>query len=237
MGNTFYFSVYNECCGRHIHDYPQILVPLRETLYICIESLEYKVTSRELCFIPSNMMHQCHFLSSLLVINIPRDVLEKKDAGLLTYPLIIPFRNQITQLVELIREEIKQNPNSKAVCYLYNYLYTKLLENCSTASMRYISDHYDEPITVKQLAEIENYNVTYFNDWFKQQTGFTPSLYLRYIRINKAKELLVETDLSIMEIAAMVGYSNNSTLTRAFHSLMGMTPKDYRECSCFKKTV
>jgi len=102
--------------------------------------------------------------------------------------------------------------------------------------MRYISDHYDEPITVTQLAEMENYNVTYYNDWFKSQTGFPPSLYLRYVRISKAKELLTQTNFNIMEVAAMVGYSSNSTLTRAFHSLTGMTPKEYRECPCFKKT-
>ena len=236
MGNTFQFSIYNECCGQHSHEYPQILVPLKETLHICIGNLEYDVTSRELCFIPPDMMHRCHFLSSLLVINFPREVLDKKDSGLLTYPLIIPFRAQITNLVELIRDELGQNPDSKAVGFLYDYLYTKLLENCSTASIRFIRDHYDEPITVTQLAGIENYNVTYFNDWFKQQTGFPPSLYLRYVRISKAKKLLAETGFSIMEIAAMVGYSGNSTLTRAFHSLTGMTPKAYRDCSCFKKT-
>ncbi|SFG21925.1 hypothetical protein SAMN05660649_01005 [Desulfotomaculum arcticum] len=50
MNKTFYFSIYNECCGRHVHDYPQILVPLRKTLHICIGSLKYEVTSRELCF-------------------------------------------------------------------------------------------------------------------------------------------------------------------------------------------
>lgn len=236
MSNMFNFYVYNECCDQHTHDYPQILVPLCETLYICIGNIEYEVKPRELCFIPLDTMHQCNFLSRLMVINIPGDVLEKRGSGVLTHPLIIKSSNQITRLLELIREELKQNPNSKDVGYLYSYLYTKLLENCSTASMRYIREHYDEAITVTQLAELENYNVTYFNDWFKQQTGFTPNLYLRYIRINKAKELLVDTDLSIMEIAAMVGYSSNSTFTRSFHELTGITPKTYRECPCFKKT-
>jgi len=91
--------------------------------------------------------------------------------------------------------------------------------------MRYIIEHYDQSITVTQLAELENYNVTYFNDWFKQQTGFPPSLYLRNVRISKAKELLVTTGLSIMEIAVMVGYSSNSTLTRAFHSQTGINQR------------
>lgn len=52
-----------------------------------------------------------------------------------------------------------------------------------------------------QLAKIENYNVTYYCDWFKQQTGLSPSFYLRNTRIQRAKELLVTTNFSVMEIA------------------------------------
>lgn len=236
MENIFNFCIYNECHGEHCHDYPQILVPLDKTMHIWIGGMEYDVTPRELCLIPPDIRHQCNFLSQLLVINIPREALERKNPGCLSCPLIIPIRNQITQLVELIKAELKQDPDSKSVDYLYSYLYHKLMESCSISSIRFISDHYDQPITVQQLADIENYNVSYYNDWFKEQTGFPPNLYLRYVRISKAKELLIETDFSIMEIAVMVGYSSNSTLTRAFHTLTGMTPKEYRECPCFHKT-
>lgn len=237
MNDTLNFCIYNECHGEHSHDDPQILAPLEETMHIRIGTAEYDVTPQELCLIPPEIRHQCNFLSQLLVINIPREALERMKPGFLSYPLIIPIRNQITQLMELIQTEWKQNPDSKSVHYLYSYLYSKLMENCAaTTSIKYISDHYDQPITVRQLADIESYNVTYYNDWFKEQTGFSPNLYLRYVRINKAKELLRETEFSIMEIAVMVGYSSNSTLTRAFHSLTGMTPREYRECPCFKKT-
>jgi AraC-type DNA-binding domain-containing proteins len=235
MYHTLNFCIYNECQGEHSHDYPQILVPLEETMHIKIGTMEYTVTPQELCLIPPDIRHQCNFLSQLLVINISKEELERKNHSGLSYPLIIPIRNQITQLIELIQAELKQDPDSKSVQYLYSYLYSKLLESCSTSSIKYICENYDQPITVQQLAEIENYNVTYYNDWFKELTGFPPNLYLRYVRINKAKELLIETDFSIMEVAVMVGYSSNSTLTRAFHSLTGMTPKEYRECPCFKK--
>lgn len=235
MLRTFNFQIYNECHGLHGHDYPQIMVPLQEPLRIEIDNLEYDVSSQELCLVPAHILHQCHFHSSLLVINIPRDMLEKKDSGLLTYPLVVPLRKQVTQLVELIQAELQQNPQSRAVDYLYKYLYTKLIENCSAPSIRYIQEHYNEQLTTSQLAALENYNATYYNDWFKQQTGLSPMLYLRHVRINKAKELLADSSFSIMEIALMVGYSSNATLTRAFHSLTGMTPKDYRACPCFKR--
>lgn len=231
------FRIYNECRGGHIHDtYSQILIPLKEILGIYIGDMFYDVLPQGLCYIPPGMMHQCQFVGGLLVINIPEDMIDKRDVGVLSYPLIIQMQNQMVELVHIIQTEIEQNPNSKAVYYLYNYLFSKLVENSSTASVRYISQYYDQPITVAQLAKLENYNPTYFNDWFKQQTGFSPNHYLRYVRISKAKEFLETTDYSIMEIAAMVGYSSNSTLTRAFHEVTGITPKAYRAEISLAKT-
>ena len=230
-------QVYHECMGMHDHTYPQILVPLQGTMTISIGETDYQVTPQELSFVPSGMAHQCNYRGKLLVINLVGELTEKQDMVLLSYPLIVSMKGQIIQLVELIQQELKQNPQSKTVRYLYSYLYGKLIENCAAPSIRYIAEHYDMPITVNQLAEIENYNATYYSDWFKQQTGCSPSLYLRHIRVSRAKELLIDSNFSVMEIAVMVGYSSNSTFTRAFHSITGMTPKAYRECPCFAKKL
>ncbi len=234
MDQKVNIQIFNECKGEHTHVYPQILVPLQETMKIQVGEMEYEVTPQELCFIPAGMVHQCNYLGKLLVLNLSQDMAETQDAVLLSSPLIVSMRGQIMQLVELIQTELRQNPESKSVRYLYSYLYSKLLDNCAAPSIRYISEYYNQPITVHQLAKIESYNVTYYSDWFKQQTGFSPSFYLRCIRINRAKELLTTTNFSVMEIAVMVGYSSNSTFTRAFHNITGMTPKAYRECPCFK---
>ena len=104
------------------------------------------------------------------------------------------------------------------------------MDNCAAPSIRYLSEHYDLPITVNQLAEMENYNVTYYNDWFKQQTGCSPSLYLRRIRIERAKELLLKTHYSMMDIAIMVGYSSNSTLP-GFSQHYGNDAQTFREAN------
>lgn len=227
---------FNECSGEHMHTYPQILVPMRAPLKIRIGNARYEVTQQELCLVPAGMTHCCDYVGKLLAINLSEDMLDNRDMTLLSSPMIVSMRGQIVQLVELIQAEIRQNADSKAVRYLYSYLYSKLLENCAAPSIRYIAEHYDLPITVNQLAEMESYNVTYYNDWFKQQTGCSPSLYLRRVRVDRAKELLLDTGFTVMEIAVMVGYSSNATFTRAFHSITGMTPKAYRECACRRQT-
>lgn len=223
------FQMFQECRGAHIHEtYSQIMIPLKLQMGVCIGGVIYEVKPEAVIFIPPGLEHQCHHQGLLMVVNIPQELIEHRDAGMLSSPLILERQMQIMKLVQLIQAELEANPESKAVHYLYNYLYSKLVENSTTASVRYITENYDQPITVAELARLENYNPTYFNDWFKQQTGFSPNNYLRCVRISKAKELLDTTAFSVMEIAAMVGYSSNSTLTRAFHEVTGMTPKKYR---------
>lgn len=219
---------YRECLGKHSHLYAQILIPVDKSMTIYIEEQEYRVTSQELCFIPEKMTHQCDFYGKMIVMNLPEDI-NGKEGIFLTSPIIVSMMGQILQLVELIQTEMKHNPKGKAIEFLYQFLYSKLMEQYAPPSIRYISEHYDMPITVEQLAEMENYNVNYYNDWFKQQTGISPGLYLRQIRIEKAKKLLEDTLYGVTDIAIMVGYSSNSTFTRAFHGVTGMTPKEYRK--------
>ena len=230
MNQKLDIQFFNECTGSHAHECPQILVPLQSAMKLIIQDADYEVTLQELCFIPAGMSHRCNYMGRLLVINLTGDLSDNKDTSMLSHPVVVSMRGQITQLVEMIQAELKRDPNSNSVRYLYSYLYSKLAENCAAPSIRYIGDHYDLPITVNQLAEIERYNVTYYNDWFKQQTGYSPSLYLRQVRVERGKELLSDSNFSVMEIAVMVGYSSNSTFTRAFHSITGMTPKEYRKC-------
>ncbi|MGN1014126.1 MAG: AraC family transcriptional regulator [Butyricicoccus sp.] len=231
MNPTMEIQLFHECRGEHAHAYPQILVPLESPLSVSMQDSTYIATPQELLFIPAYMQHCCDYQGKLLVINLSQTELDSSETLMLTYPLCISMEGQIIRLVELIRTERKQNPDSSSIRYLYSYLYSKLLEHSAPPSIRYINEHYQEPITVYQLAKMESYNVTYYNDWFKQQTGVSPIHYLRCLRINRAKELLSSTSYSVMEIALLVGYSCNSTFTRAFHNVTGMTPKEYRDAS------
>lgn len=228
MNSEFHIHMFQECSGEHTHDYLQILVPLKKSMRITIEDTEYTITHQELCFIPEGMRHECDFYGEMFAINFT-DQSEELVSSLLHQPIIVPMQGQITQLVELIQAELKQDPNSKSVRYLYTYLYSKLLDHQRPPSIQYIYEHYDLPITVNELADMERYNVTYFNDWFKQQTGVSPGSFLRRTRVEKAKELLEETNNNLTDIAIRVGYSSNATFTRAFKNITGTTPTAYRE--------
>lgn len=93
----------------------------------------------------------------------------------------------------------------------------------------YINQHYTEPITLEELAEMCHLSKTYFISSFKRVIGQTPYDYLLRLRIAKAKMLLETTDYAIKEVADMCGFQKTNTFTSHFRTVAHMTPSEYRE--------
>jgi two-component system response regulator YesN len=68
----------------------------------------------------------------------------------------------------------------------------------------------------------------YFIRLFKEYYGLSPMKYLLYVRLNAAKDMLANTDLTISEIAVAVGYVNAPTFSRVFRNNENITPSEYR---------
>ena len=93
---------------------------------------------------------------------------------------------------------------------------------------RYIHTHLDEQITPHLLAEKLNMNCSYLCTLFKKETGMTVSHYVRQEKIRAARQLLVGSDLSLVEISEALGFSSQSYFGRVFRESTGMTPEAYR---------
>ncbi len=68
----------------------------------------------------------------------------------------------------------------------------------------------------------------HLNRCFVQETGLAPGSYLNRYRIQKARCLLLEQDLSITEVMGSVGFSDSSYFTRVFRREVGMSPSEYQ---------
>lgn len=94
---------------------------------------------------------------------------------------------------------------------------------------QYINEHYSEQITLESMARELYLNPVYLGALFKSKTGISFTNWLLTVRIEKAKELLKTSQLSIYEIAERVGYQDAKHFSRLFAKHEGIKPNEYRK--------
>ena len=94
--------------------------------------------------------------------------------------------------------------------------------------IEYIDRHFDEELNANILAKQFYMSPSYFSHLFKKRVNKTVTEYINEIRISHAKSFLEREDMSIGEIASLVGFSDINYFSRKFKALTGMTPSEYR---------
>jgi AraC-like DNA-binding protein len=93
----------------------------------------------------------------------------------------------------------------------------------------YIADNHKSNISLKNVAEYVHLNASYLSMLFKKLKGITISDYIVNIRMEKAKQLLTSTNISISEVGKRVGYNDQFYFTKVFKKFVGETPTRYRK--------
>jgi AraC family transcriptional regulator len=88
----------------------------------------------------------------------------------------------------------------------------------------YIEDHCLESIRLSELASVAGLSQTYFSHAFKASTGIGPYRWHMQARIRKVQRLLLQSDASLTEVAAVAGFSDQAHFTRVFKQHVGLTP-------------
>ncbi len=154
----------------------------------------------------------------------------------------------MARLVELIYNEAQRRGESSVaiVTHLLNALILEFLRSENEgelgeppsakvidpkiyASIKYIINHYREPLTVGDLAAESNYSLNYFRRLFTEQTGETPLNYITNIRLRMAAILLRSSERTVADVAESCGFSTLSTFNRCFRSKYGSSPAKWRK--------
>lgn len=95
----------------------------------------------------------------------------------------------------------------------------------------YLAEHLNRPIGLGELAAVADLSPLYFAKAFKRATGLAPHQYLIRQRLQRAKELLADSDLPLVEIALACGFADQNHFGNTFKRHVGLTPGRYRDRS------
>ena len=123
----------------------------------------------------------------------------------------------LTRLIREYEHTVQTPPAAKSSDECFQLLYY-LMNNFLDLSLADVAEHY-------------NYNVSYCSQYIKRITGKTFSQLMKIFRIRKACELLTGSGMDIHEISELLGYANPESFMLAFKKEMGMTPTQYRRGS------
>ena len=187
-------------------------------------------------------------LSAEFLQNIARETLSQDCDRLQLQPEFQVRNSQIEAIAMMLFKE-SQQPAFGSQLYrdsLANVLAVNLLQHHATTTpplpvyegglpprqlqqiLEYVDAHLDRDLRLEHLAQVLDMSQFHFSRLFKQSIGLSPYQYLIQQRIERAKQLLKQTDQSIVDIALNCGFNSHSHLSKQFRQVTGITPKAYR---------
>ncbi len=208
----------------------------------------------DIAIIPAGIVHRCNWnnWAQFAILAVEPELLQQVGQDLVDrdrIELIPRFMNEQDALIQGIFSTLKDELGSNriggdllidslkttlAIHLLRQYCNTKpKLSNYSDGLSRsklkqvteYIHENLDRDLKIIKLAAIAQISPYHFIRLFRDSTGKTPRQYILRQRIEKAQYLLQHEELSIAEIAAIVGFCDQSHFTRYFKRITGITPK------------
>ncbi len=92
----------------------------------------------------------------------------------------------------------------------------------------YVNDNYDKELSLELLGQLVNLHPVYLSKIFKEAADINLSSYITDVRMQKAAELLEQTNMQVQEIMKQIGYQKSQYFSKRFREKYGVTPKEYR---------
>ncbi|WP_334077693.1 response regulator transcription factor [Paenibacillus sanfengchensis] len=149
--------------------------------------------------------------------------------------LLKPIRKE--KLIDTVERALRVGEERSRMTRLARIMDRKLLEAAGELdsvaepvreALRYVEEHLDQGLGLREAAQHVHLNPSYFSVLFKEQMRMTFIEYVTRLRIQKAKELLLQTKLPVGEIAERVGYQTTKYFNKVFKEYEGHSPGFYR---------
>lgn len=166
-------------------------------------------------------------------------ILDDMGFSTMPYTVELDYSNKVRSLFDKMDEQYMTN--APFLQYSLSCLFEQILLTIAMArvriegyrtlkeSIKYIHTHYMEKIEIPSLAKMEGLSNSRFITLFSNETGKAPSEYILMLRLSKACELIVATDMQVSTIGASVGYKDQYFFSKIFKKHMGISPLEYRK--------
>lgn len=236
----------------HTHNYMELFYIVDGKGQFLIQDQLYPVDASNLVIINPNVIHTEISLNAqpleYIVLGIDGIELSTSVNSNGQFSILGHFESaEISGCLRNILRELEQkNTGYEDICQAYmEILVIRLMRNTAltvptepqvvsgnrqcAAVKRYIDLHFKETLTLEQLAEESHINKYYLSHAFKREYGVSPINYMINKRIEESKYLLAETDLSLSQIAQLLGFSSLSYFSQVFRRTQSVTPMEYRK--------
>lgn len=243
--------------GTHAHESFEFLIPLTP-LVALVDKKKTEYEPHRLYPINSCQEHgmmEYTAKCSLLSIQIDRDFVQGTARAALGKKIVsfsnegIVLDDQLRFLIRTFQEESKKKQAGYEFVLdnLTNLIIVNILRKTHSnqaeevletknfykkniyQAIEYLQDNYASDYSLYDLARVANFSPYHFIRVFKAQTGKTPYEYLLDLKMERARELLEKTDMTVTEMCYMCGFRNLNHFTSVFKRKFGISPSDYRK--------
>lgn len=242
----------------HWHKEIEILFVLSGTLQITVEDTKFDLEANEVILINSNQIHSIRGKDDLtLVLQFVPELIYRIYGNQQIYQFHLntadprmekETTDKLRSILAKIGIEYSRRRDGYKF-YLWSHLYELvgyLFRYCNyitekndlvttenlrkiSAIIEYLNENYTKQLSITTISEDLYMSDLTLSKFFKEKTGFSILLYLQILRINHAKQLLVSSDASIIDIANECGFYSMPTFYRVFNKIVGCSPSEFKK--------
>lgn len=254
---TYYYGGLTGCTASWkdydtVCTYSKVYYIIQGECEIVIEGSVYRAEAGDMFLIPSGTKHSFYHINDNLITKywFHFDFMSGNACFIKT--LKLPYRikigikeEYIGQFKEIFKSAKQNNIASQLECkagiiklvsmYIAASSANAVVHSKSNALdgiLGYINNNLEKSITLNMLAEMAHLHPNYFIKFFKENIGMSPIKYINRQRMERAKLMLENTDMTIGEIMSKVGFSDPGHFSKFFKANIGYSPKQFRDFFC-----
>lgn len=229
----------------HWHDEIELIYCNQGSFELSVNGEKKFVNTKQLVLINSNSIHRLRFLedqTKIITLLLSTELFDEFKLVQCEFDLsLIKDQEQLEQLIIYLGDHLDQE--TLVIHNRMMQIYELLLEECSVYKLAitkkklpiikqivtYIEQHYDDELSLTILANHFHFSEVYLSRMFKEKTGITLLSYINKIRLNHAYNDLMNTSLTINEIALNHGFKNVKAFNKIFKEYYHDIPSKYRK--------